>query len=739
MEYFTNQPQWSLHPPPNSHSPPAENGQQSVQAQPTSTIDPAAYNFGDLSVPPTTQPGYNWFAPSYYPYPNQSDYNLPVTSYSSLNGATSIPSTQTQVAIDPSLTAPPSQLQNGNNVSNYPTYHQTGGQLEPVLAINPSALQNPPTSSPHQSSPIASTSRSIPKTPVRDVLKPLLTASRLSGPSAVAVIVNVLESYGYQDIDCDTRTDFFGKLSVQADDQFFKAWVENPAAIDITRTWLKAGAADKLDGPWRSSINPILSALGRMRFTLESLKNAKLGKIVVKLTKDPNSATRDLSQGLEAKWRRLLEAAPGTQGRPDSADDKLAKKRKLPDSVASKAGPPVKRPAFSVPPPKPVVKREPKVVVTSVKDAKSDSSFFSNKPKAKLPKFTKAPPAPSKTSKSDVAMKVADNVAQPSSFDPFQDALRTMKRTASPKTEVRSGTPQVESRSPVPPTKLGTLKKKKSVTFAPDSQLEQIKWIEKAIYEDDLSIDTMHGMHTLRDLDRDEGAALHAHNILEEQMDWTDVLLVEVTGATLEERGLGSTERTTQEERETSALSAVYMFPSQIPESPAEPPQPAPDDPDVECKEMMLGDEVEGLSNEQPASAASISELLASLPSHMPGLEIGAQAASNPGMALQAMGTPDVAMISNFLQTMQHQSNLTPLMQQFTPLATDMPGYGSQQQQFYQSEDGTGNGMVDTGWTAGRGNNGRGFRGKRRLCNFFAQGWCKYGDNCDFSHDRSSA
>jgi hypothetical protein len=30
-------------------------------------------------------------------------------------------------------------------------------------------------------------------------------------------------------------------------------------------------------------------ALGRMRFTLETLKNAKVGKIVVKLTKDPNS------------------------------------------------------------------------------------------------------------------------------------------------------------------------------------------------------------------------------------------------------------------------------------------------------------------------------------------------------------------------------------------------------------------------------------------------------------------
>jgi hypothetical protein len=168
--------------------------------------------------------------------------------------------------------------------------------------------------------------------------------------------------------------------------------------------------------------------------------------------------------------------------------DSRVKKRKAPDSVTSKIIPPAKRAAVStITPAKPVVKREPKVVVTAVKDAKSDSSFFSNKPKAKLPKFTRAVPPSAKVG--ITVVKSTENVSQPSSFDPFKDALRSMKRTASPKTEARSETPQAESKSTGQLSNLSTVKKKKSVTFAPDSQLEQIKYIEKAVYEDDLSID----------------------------------------------------------------------------------------------------------------------------------------------------------------------------------------------------------------------------------------------------------
>ena len=92
-----------------------------------------------------------------------------------------------------------------------------------------------------------------------------------------------------------------------------------------------------------------------------------------------------------------------------------------------------------------------------------------------------------------------------------------------------------------------TVKKKKSVSWAPDSRLEQIKLIERAVYDDDpvdvsiflfaSSLDSwceisvyllgvfvaLQGttVHNIRDLDRDEGAAMHAQ-LFEELIDWSE-------------------------------------------------------------------------------------------------------------------------------------------------------------------------------------------------------------------------
>jgi protein phosphatase 1 regulatory subunit 10 len=123
-----------------------------------------------------------------------------------------------------------------------------------------------------------------------------------------------------------------------------------------------------------------------------------------------------------------------------------------------------------------MVKKEAKPVVTAVKDAKSDSSFFSApKPKPKLPNFKKAPAAPTKTERNP-------NVAQPSSIDPFQEALKSMAK-ARKESPVVSTPPPTSSDIPSATIKLG--KKKKSVTWAPEGQLELIRLIEKAVYDDD--------------------------------------------------------------------------------------------------------------------------------------------------------------------------------------------------------------------------------------------------------------
>lgn len=183
---------------------------------------------------------------------------------------------------------------------------------------------------------------------------------------------------------------------------------------------------------------------------------------------------------------------------------------------------------------------------TVVKDApKTDSSFFSaSKPKPKLPDFKKAPPT--------VKKEPDPNVAQPSSYNPFEELVKSLKpRKDSPATATPP--PNVSTSNPALPAELRKLGKKKSVTWAPDTELELVKIIERAVYDDDpadvsslplvslmyctltiptrcmrrLSLQGIHGAHSIRDLDRGEGAALIAH-LFEEQIDWSEPMCKQI-------------------------------------------------------------------------------------------------------------------------------------------------------------------------------------------------------------------
>lgn len=162
-------------------------------------------------------------------------------------------------------------------------------------------------------------------------------------------------------------------------------------------------------------------------------------------------------------------------------------------SIGAGAGalPPAKKPAVgTATSTKPTtVKKETKPLATAgstgttVKGAGTDTGFFSGpKPKPRLPSFKKAP-APPKTADGDVA--------QPSNVDPFQDILKSMKRKDASPAVV---TPPALAQSPLQgqqqqPSHAGPLGKsggkKKSVTWAADSELESIRYIERAVYDDD--------------------------------------------------------------------------------------------------------------------------------------------------------------------------------------------------------------------------------------------------------------
>ncbi|KAF9224415.1 hypothetical protein BS17DRAFT_779754 [Gyrodon lividus] len=792
-------------------------------AQPS--LDLSDFGLGDIPGPSTSSS----ISPppqSYYAHPYQSYYistvpgpynamaygamswanqpaPLPLSSYSTLNGATSTqPSTsqqqatspppsasaQLQLMIDPALTtmsAPEASRQYSPQSQPRQQQQQQQPQYQhqqPTLSINPSYVlpshfyshslqhqhsqsQVPATLSPHvlhspstsmtgtlSSLYSPSTSTSTPAVPTVSLqarkdkfsvdIRPFLQPHSFTGAGAVSSLVGHIDDFGSHDVEATTRLEILTKIRDNAGNHYFRAWLENTAAMDITREWLKAGLTARSDSLLVETTMPLLHIVDRLPMTVDALKTSKLGKIIVKLVKEPPApAVKDMASNLERKWRQLVETAT-KQVESNQAEDSKLKKRKPTEPPAGKVPPPAKKAAVApaaASSSKVTVKKEPKPVALPVKDSRSDSSFFSApKPKPKLPSFKKAPVS--------VKKEPDTNVAQPSSIDPFQEALKSMGkgRKGSPAVS----TPPTASTPPAASNNNGKMKRK-SVSWAPDGQLESIRLIERAVYDDD-PVDGIHTAHSLRDLDRGEGAALHAH-LFEELIDWTDPITIDIPmDIDLTQRGQQSSERITQEEREQTALGALYMNAAQIPDSPGEPSATTPEEEvDVDVKMMTVGSECdlvfwsEAAQTPQVSVADLVNQLTAGGMDHpMNGSSMnGSSLAFDPNV-LSSIPPEQMQQLMQQAQALFNQGQSGGVQPPYGSVgynsSSTYPEYG----QDYAGDDAGGRWSADRG--RGRGGRGRG-RGrgeegsykssKRRPCSFFAEGRCRYGDQCDFSHE----
>ncbi|KAH9049203.1 hypothetical protein EDB83DRAFT_2522756 [Lactarius deliciosus] len=252
------------------------------------------------------------------------------------------------------------------------------------------------------------------------------------GARSVQQLVSRIIEYGISEVSGQTRLDILTKIRDNAGNNYFRAWLENISAMDVTRDWLKAGATINTDNQVLETVMPLLHIADRLPFTGDTLVSSKIGKIVRKLAKDaPIPAVKDMAANLERKWRNQFVYMQDQVMAAEDDIDAKQKKRKLPDAP-SKAGPPTKKSAVSpasTSRPSVVVKKEGRLSTptaagaATVKDSKSDSSFFSApKQKPKLPSFKKAPTGP--TASTAVKKETIANVAQPSSTDAFQEALK---------------------------------------------------------------------------------------------------------------------------------------------------------------------------------------------------------------------------------------------------------------------------------------------------------------------------
>jgi protein phosphatase 1 regulatory subunit 10 len=153
-------------------------------------------------------------------------------------------------------------------------------------------------------------------------LKELLVPSALSGAGAVKAIVSHLDTYiligqisapdsgSALDVDIATRLEPVTKTRDNTGNHFFPAWAENLDAMEIFKEELKAGATEKDDGKWEETNIPSLheslftsklsvveismrsfsQVIERLPLTLDQLKTNKLGKIILKLTKEPSNS-----------------------------------------------------------------------------------------------------------------------------------------------------------------------------------------------------------------------------------------------------------------------------------------------------------------------------------------------------------------------------------------------------------------------------------------------------------------
>ncbi|KAL1747803.1 hypothetical protein HDZ31DRAFT_31177 [Schizophyllum fasciatum] len=650
----------------------------------------------------------------------------------------------------------------GYSTSVYQPFYQHNAQSPQPPTVSPQSLQTPSPFVPvapqqfYSTNPVSATASSSsgtsgtptsqpPATPAGPTpeekrsrflaaLRPLLTDTSFTGAQAVNSLMNRIHEYGVDDVDGPTRKTILNAIRDHAGNHYFRAWSENPEAIDLARDWLKQGYQAKDE-----TVMPLLHLVDRLPFTMTSLASSKIGKVVKKLAKEGASpAIRDMAHNLERRWRAMLDK--------DKSEAKPGEKRKPTEPPPAKPAP-SKKQALAPPATKAAaVKREGAVV--AAKGAKVDTGFFSApKAKPKLPSFKKSPAA----APAEAKREADAGVAQPSSYDPFKDALMSMKKRDSPAASAGVGA-GTASQPTAAPAKGG--KKKKSVTWAPEGKLESVRLIDKAVYDDDES--GPHPQHhDLRDFDRGEGAALK--HLFEEVVDWFEPVLIEIKDDERYDRGRESIEKEKQEQREATALAALYPDPSLIPPCPAEPATVlSAEETDANVVRMSPGAdiaaEVGGDDFAPPPSMGSVAELVGQLAA-------GNAAAVDPAMSavqfnapagldLQAAGMSGAdqnlgALRDASQETLQHL--LSQLQNTMAAQAPPAPpggfpqwggagggpeaapanGFGEYGQWGHNGHaEGGGFGR---GRGRGRGRGGGGGGGDHRPC--------RYGDQCDFLHE----
>ena len=125
----------------------------------------------------------------------------------------------------------------------------------PVMdSLNPSSFyagtQAPLSSSPSQLTPQARQEM------FSTTIRPLLQPNQFTGAGAVLDLTDRIIALGMVEMETPLRLEILTKIRDNAGNHYFRAWVENEDAMEITREWLKAAA--KGDDQLAETVMPLL-------------------------------------------------------------------------------------------------------------------------------------------------------------------------------------------------------------------------------------------------------------------------------------------------------------------------------------------------------------------------------------------------------------------------------------------------------------------------------------------------
>ncbi|GAA5906814.1 hypothetical protein JCM6882_006837 [Rhodosporidiobolus microsporus] len=449
------------------------------------------------------------------------------------------------------------------------------------------------------------------------------------------------------DVPPEGRAEVLTALVKYAKDEFWDAWVEQGAGggsggkgkekdkdagaakgrsdgVEVLQRWLEgagrgfaSSAAKEKDGKdvkegkdakdakkerererkrrelEQASLALVLQVLGKLPVSLDHLMAYPSVPKLVKRISDRASegAVKAAATQVFGKWSKLQEKARAAQaknGASTSSSSSASAKRK----AEEKDGPAKKL--------KPTTDQTKKPTPTLPIAAKPVLPSFSKK---------KAPDAPTVAASPFAAamsgLKKKD-VPPPPPPPPPMTASQTAinaenaKRAAVANAAAQKEEQVAQERKEASVGKNG--KKKKSVRWKPDEELVAVREIEKAIYEDDENSERSGARvfaegedaeANFRDMNLQEGQTLHMHLDLDvemdEEIDYYEPVSVEIPDTedfAMFRQEPVSREAALQAEREASAMAVDPT--STPPESPGEPPEYAPEQPDPPTATMQL-------------------------------------------------------------------------------------------------------------------------------------------------------